>query len=89
MTFNLTKGQCQDREKGQIHLIGYSFRSNCHIDFKLGSCFTLWKAAPNMTLTLTFDLDLEKLAPILVVEWWNFQGLIATLTSATDSILKG
>ena len=48
MTFNLTKGQGQEREKvvkveqkGQIHLIGYNFRSNCHRDFKLGSCFTL------------------------------------------------
>ena len=45
------KGQCQ--AKGQIHLIGYNFASNCHRDFKLGSYFSLWKAAPNMTLTLT------------------------------------
>ena len=52
------KGQGQGRAKGQIHLISYNFASNCHRDFKLGSCFSLWKAAPNMTLT--FDLDFEK-----------------------------
>ena len=46
------KGQGQGRAKGQIHLISYNFASNCHRDFKLGSCFSLWKAAPNMTLTL-------------------------------------
>ena len=46
------KGQGQGREKGQTHLISYNFASNCHRDFKLGSCFSLWKAAPNMTLTL-------------------------------------
>ena len=41
-------------------LIGYNFVSNnCHRDFKLGSYFIVWKAAPSMTLTLTFDLDLE------------------------------
>ena len=54
------KGQGQGRAKGQIHLIGYTFSSNCHRDFKLGSYFSLWKTAPNMTLTFTFDLDLEK-----------------------------
>ena len=31
------KGQGQGRAKGQIHLIGYNFASNCHRDFKLGS----------------------------------------------------
>ena len=46
------KGQGQGRAKGQIHLISYNFASNCHRDFKLGSCFSLWKAEPNMTLTL-------------------------------------
>ena len=46
------KGQGQGRAKGQIHLISYNFASNCHRDFKLGSCFRLWKTAPNMTLTL-------------------------------------
>ena len=46
------KGQGQGRAKGQIHLISYNFASNCYRDFKLGSCFSLWKAAPNMTLTL-------------------------------------
>ena len=35
------KGQGQDRAKGQIHLIGYNFASNCHTDFKLGSYFSL------------------------------------------------
>ena len=57
MTFNLTKGQGQDREKGQIKRsnsrIGYNFRSNCYRDFKLGSYFSLWKAASNMTFNLT------------------------------------
>ena len=50
--FGEVKGQDQGREKGQIHLISYNFASNCHRDFKLGSCFSLWKTAPNMTLTL-------------------------------------
>ena len=54
------RGQGQGRAKGQIHLISYNFASNCHRDFKLGSCFSLRKAATNMTLTLTSDLDLEK-----------------------------
>ena len=35
------KGQGQGRVKGQIHLIGYKFASNCHRDFKLGSYFSL------------------------------------------------
>ena len=52
------KGQGQ--AKGQIHLISYNFASNCHRDFKLDLYFSLWKVASNMTLTLTFDLDLEK-----------------------------
>ena len=63
------EGQGQSRSKGQIHLIGYDFSSNCHIDFKLGSYFSLWKAAPNMTLTLNFDLDLEKLTQGQI--FWN------------------
>ena len=33
--------QGQGRSKGQIHLIGYDFSSNCHRDFKLGSYFSL------------------------------------------------
>ena len=56
------KGQGQDRAKGQIHLIGYR-------DFKLGSYFSLWKAARNMTLTFDLDLDLEKFAQGQYV--WN------------------
>ena len=52
------KGQCH--AKGQIHLISYNFASNCHRDFKLSLYFSLWKGTSNMTLTLTFDLDLEK-----------------------------
>ena len=52
------KGQGQ--AKGQIHLISYNFASNCRRDFKLGFYFSLWKGASSMTLTLTFDLDLEK-----------------------------
>ena len=31
------KGQA----KGQIHLTGYNFASNCHRDFKLSSYFSL------------------------------------------------
>ena len=54
------KCQGQGQAKGQIHLISYNFASFCLRDFKLGSCFSLWKASPNMTFTLTFDLDLEK-----------------------------
>ena len=54
------KGQGQGQAKGQIHLIGYNFAPNCHRDFKLGLYFNLWKGASNMTLTFTFDLDLEK-----------------------------
>ena len=50
----------QNQAKGQIHLISYNFVSFCHRDFKRGSCFSLWKPAPNMTMTMTFDLDLEK-----------------------------
>ena len=34
-----------------------NFASNCHRDFKLHSYFSLWKAAPNMTWTLIFNLD--------------------------------
>ena len=45
-------GQKSRSSKGQIHLIIYNFASNCHRDFKLGSCFSLWETAPNMTLTL-------------------------------------
>ena len=29
------KGQGQGRAKGQIHLVGYNFASNCHRDFNL------------------------------------------------------
>ena len=47
------KGRGEGRAKGQIHLIHYNFASNCHRDFKLDSCFSLCKAASNMTLTLT------------------------------------
>ena len=46
------RGQGKGRAKGQIRLIGYNFASNCHKDFKLGSYFSLWKVAPNVTLTL-------------------------------------
>ena len=42
--------------KGQIHLISYNFAFHCHRDFKLDSCFSLWKATSNMTLTLTLTL---------------------------------
>ena len=55
-----SKVKVKAEQKVKIHLISYNFVSNCHRDFKLGSCFSLLKAAPNMTLTLTFDLDLDK-----------------------------
>ena len=61
------KGQGHGWSKGQICLIGYNFWSNCHRDFKLGSYFSLWKAAPNMILT--FDLDLKKFTQ--VQKFWN------------------
>ena len=61
------KGQGQ--AKGQSHLIGYNFTSNCHRDFKLGSYFCFWIAAPNMTFTLNFDLDLEKFTQGQI--FWN------------------
>ena len=35
------KGQGQGQAKCQIQLTGYDFPSNCHRDFKLGSCFSL------------------------------------------------
>ena len=54
------KGQGQGQAKGQIHWISFNFASNCHRDFKLGLYFNLWKDTSNMTLTFTFDLDLEK-----------------------------
>ena len=45
--------------KGQIHLIGYNFASNCHRDFKLGSYFSLWNTTPDMTLILTLTLKIS------------------------------
>ena len=48
----MSNSKYQSRAKGQIHLIGYNLASNCHRDFKHGSYFSLWKVAPNMTLTL-------------------------------------
>ena len=50
------KSQDQGWAISQIHLINYNFYI-CHRDFKLRSYFSLWKAAPNMTCTLIFDLD--------------------------------
>ena len=63
------KGQGQGQTKVQIHLISYNFVSNCQRDFKLGLYFNLWKGASKMTLTLTFDLDLEKFDQIQ--NFWN------------------
>ena len=57
-----SKVKVKGKQKGQIHLISYNFTSNCHRDFKLGSYFSFLRAAPNMTLTLIFDPDLEKCA---------------------------
>ena len=51
-----------------MHLIGYNFAPNFHRDFKLGSYFSLRKVAPNMTETLTFDLDPEKLTKVKIFE---------------------
>ena len=65
--------QGQSRAKGQIHLIGYNIASNCQRDFKLGSCFNLWKAVPNMTLTLTFDLDHGSLPKVEILETYKLR----------------
>ena len=46
----------KSRSSRQLNSFG-NFASNCHRDFKLRSYFNLWKAAPNMTWTLIFDLD--------------------------------
>ena len=61
------KGQDQGRAVRRIHLIDYNFASNCHRDFKLGLYFSLWKAAPNMTLTLT----LKSLTKVKIFETSN------------------
>ena len=50
----------RSRSRSSKRSISYNFASNCHRDLKPGSYFNLWKTAPNMTLTLTSDLDLEK-----------------------------
>ena len=39
-TVGEVKGQGQGRAKGQIYFISHNFASNCHRDFKLGSCFS-------------------------------------------------
>ena len=59
---SVSKVKVKVGQKVKFTLISYNFASNCHRDFKLGSYFCLWKGAPNMTLTLTFHLDLEKFA---------------------------
>ena len=46
----------KSRSSRQSNSLG-NFASNCQRDFKLRSYFNLWKAAPNMTWTLIFDLD--------------------------------
>ena len=63
------KGQDQGWAIGQIHLIDYNFASNCHRDFKLGSYFSLWKAVPNMTLTLT----LKSLTKVKIFETYQIR----------------
>ena len=63
------KGQDQGWAIGQIHLIDYNFASNCHRDFKLGSYFSLWKAAPNMTLTWT----LKSLTKVKIFETYQIR----------------
>ena len=63
-----SQSQGQGQAKGQIHIIGYNFAYNCHRDLKLGLYFCFWKAAPNMTFTLTFDLDLESLPKVKIME---------------------
>ena len=73
------KGQGQGWAKGQIHLIGYNFASNCHRDFKLGSYFSLWKVTPTMTLTLTFDLDLEKFTKGQSFETYQLRKIIQNI----------
>ena len=63
--FNL-KGQGQGRAKGQIRIY---LSQRLHF----GSYVSLWKAAPNMTLTLTFDLDLEKFAKVKIFETYQLK----------------
>ena len=54
------KGEGQGHMKGQNNLFGHSFYSVCRRDFQLTSYCTLWKSVSCMTLTLIFDLDLNK-----------------------------
>ena len=41
--FERLRSKVKVEQKDQTHLIGYSFASNCHRDFKVGSYFSLWK----------------------------------------------
>ena len=61
-------GKVKGQGWAKRQILGYNFASNCHRDFKLDSYFSLWKAAPNMTLTLSFDLDLEKFTQVKILE---------------------
>ena len=38
---SISKDKVKVEQKGQIHLIGSNFASNCHRDFKLGTYFNL------------------------------------------------
>ena len=52
--------QGQGHVKGQKHIYGYNFGSNCRRDFKLSLLDSITQGLSYVTLTVTFDLDLEE-----------------------------
>ena len=66
-----SRPKCQGQAKGQIHLIGYNFASNYH-RLKLGSYFSLRKAALNMTSTLT----LKSLPKVKIFETYKLSKIL-------------
>ena len=54
------KDEGQGQGKGQNNIFVHNFGSICHTDFQLISYCSLLKGKSCMTLTLTFDLDLNK-----------------------------
>ena len=53
------KGQGQGHAKREKHIIGHNFGSNWHRDFMLSSWDSTSRGPSYVTLTVTFDLDLE------------------------------
>ena len=64
--------QGQGHGKGQKHIIGYNFGSNCHRDFKLSLLDSITQGPSSVTLTVTFDLDLEKFGQGQIFQKSNF-----------------